>query len=148
MPTAAEEAADPVAANFTYDSAVKWLKERTRKEKFWLVERENAQYGFRRNLRGMRPLGIISSLITLVVAALAIEFTKPEFFHALSSGSISPVLSQFRLLEPSVIATTIVNLVAVLAWLLVVRDDWVKDAGYQYANALLASCDKISQSSR
>jgi hypothetical protein len=145
IPTAAEEAADPAKTDAVYDSAVKWLKEKTRGEEFALVEKENIQYGFRRNLLGMRFLGVLGCCLVLMAAGTAVAFTKPEFLTAVSSGSMSSILYQLRLMEPAVIASMAVNLIAIFGWLIIVREEWVKAAGFQYANALLACCDKLSQ---
>ena len=57
-PTPADENTSSAKADGAYASAVMWLKEKTRKG-FPLVDKENAQYGFRRNLFGMRPIGVV-----------------------------------------------------------------------------------------
>ena len=57
-----------------YASAVKWLQERCRGKAFPLVEKENAEYGFRRNLRGLKPIGITACLVALLISALAIAW--------------------------------------------------------------------------
>jgi hypothetical protein len=61
-PNAEQEGADPKAADGMYASAVKWLQERCRGKAFPLVEKENAEYGFRRNMRGLKPIGVAACL--------------------------------------------------------------------------------------
>lgn len=145
MPTAAEEAANLASADKAYSSAVMWLKERTRRAGFSLVEGENAQYGFRRNLFGMKPIGIFGSLVTFALAIWAILMARPEFLSALYSGSPSAILAQVRLFQPTVMAALVVNVLALIGWIFFVTGNWVKEGGFQYATALLATCDKLSQ---
>ena len=76
MPSEDEERANPGAADGVYASAVKWLKEETRKG-FPRVDKENAQYGFRRNLRGMKPIGILSCVAAVVFSLVAIVGRPP-----------------------------------------------------------------------
>jgi hypothetical protein len=69
LPTRAEQEADPRKADAAYDAAVTALRELTRdKKQFPLVVRENAGYGFRRNLWGRKSYGIAVALVVLVVA--------------------------------------------------------------------------------
>src|SRR6266481_2205663 len=48
LPTPEEELANPKAADERYARSVMWLKEQCRGKDFSLVEKENANYGFRR----------------------------------------------------------------------------------------------------
>ena len=58
LPTKEEEESSPVSADTKYKSAIGSLLEATRDtSKFPLVFAENANYGFRRNLWGLRPIG-------------------------------------------------------------------------------------------
>lgn len=145
LPTQIQERKNTKAADKKYESAIKWLKERTRKEKFPLIEKENAQYGFRRNLLGMKLIGIISCVTTLVIAAVAVLNKQPEFLAGISNLSWMEIVIQLRLVSPILLAAMAINLIAIGGWIFLVRDRWVEEASYQYAIALLASCDKISQ---
>ena len=49
-------------------------------------------------------------------------------------------------ISPTVLAATAVNVIAILGWLWIVRDPWVRDAGDQFARALLANCDALATS--
>jgi hypothetical protein len=40
-----------------------------------------------------------------------------------------------------------VDVAAIVGWITVVRDDWVRDAGDQFARALLANCDTLEAAS-
>ena len=62
IPTESEEKADPIGADHVYEACVSIIRETTRdKNKFPLVFDELCSYGFRRNLWGMRPIGIVAS---------------------------------------------------------------------------------------
>lgn len=73
VPSAEEEERDPAGAEQCYESMVRVLRARTWGPKnFPLLFDENVSYGFRRNLLGMRPLCIASSLAGIVSGAAAI----------------------------------------------------------------------------
>jgi hypothetical protein len=121
-----------------------WLKERTRSREFSMVHRENAQYGFRRNLRGLKPVGIALCLLTLLASLVAVIYSNPSFISLVGSYDSRGVLQVLGGLGPAVLSALAVNTVAVFLWIFVVTKTWVKEAGFQYATALLACCDKIS----
>ncbi len=83
-------------------------------------------YGFRRNLYGLKPIG-------LTLGLLCIAGNAGTLYHAVfvTGGPIPP---------PGV-ASLALSLVAVAGWLWVVRQSWVRDGADGYARALLAACD-------
>jgi hypothetical protein len=135
-PTPADEKTNRVGADEAYGSAVKWLKEKTRKG-FPLVDKENAQYGFRRNLLGMRPIGIVVCALAAAASLVAIYMRANEF----TTTALWATSSAQR---PETWAATTIDLVALIAWLTVVNGPWVRQAGDQYADALLAACDQLT----
>lgn len=146
-PTEQQEAADPKAADHAYASAVKWLQERCRGKAFPLVEKENAEYGFRRNLRGLKPIGLASCLIALLISALAVIWRYEALLPAISSMSMKSILAALAGIKPAAIGAICVDVAAIVGWITVVRDDWVRDAGDQFARALLANCDTLESAS-
>jgi hypothetical protein len=134
-PTPAEENANPAKADGAYGSAVMWLKEKTRKG-FPLVDKENAQYGFRRNLFGMRPIGVVVCALAAAASLVAIYAQTHEF-------TTSALWTTSSAQRPEIWAAIVIDLVALFAWITVVNDQWVRQAGDQYADALLASCDQL-----
>jgi hypothetical protein len=77
FPSEEEEGADPGKADEIYNSAVRWLREKTRnKETYQLVFEENLSYGFSRNLCAVRPLALSVLILTLFVniCALCIKY--------------------------------------------------------------------------
>lgn len=129
IPTAQDQRHDPNDADARYASGIKWLQEQCRGRNFPLIEKENAEYGFRRNLRGMKPLGVAGCLIVLATTIAVAAW--PTVSIATLAGTT----------KPAVIGAALVDLVALAGWLFVVTDGWVRDAGDQYARALLAECD-------
>jgi hypothetical protein len=139
MPTADEECRDPAAADAAYASAVKWLKEHVRK-KAPLVDKENAQYGFRRNMRGMRMLGLVSALIALLASLIVIGTQVSTWPTALSE--FKPFLADLhQAATASIWGAVVVDFLVILGWAFVVNDEWVKAGGEQYAEALFATCE-------
>lgn len=133
LATVAEEASSPARADEGYESATEWLLARTRDSvQFRLLHAENANYGFRRNLLGLRTYALGMDAMCFVVllawwwlnggleSASELETLGIEFF---------------------------VCLVAVLAHLGVVlgvvRSNWVRVVAEEYGHRLLACCDDL-----
>jgi len=128
IPSVADELAYPRAADDTYDSCTAFLLEKTRKkESFPLIFEENCNYGFRRNLWGMKPLGIATSLIGTVAIAVALTIGYRN------GGALSA----------TTLACGALNLLLLLAWLIWFTPAWVRIAADAYAERLLASCESL-----
>jgi hypothetical protein len=129
-PTSEEEAANPEAADRRYETAVKWLLEYTRDTtKFPLVFKENISYGFRRNLYGLRIIGLF-----LAVVALVVNINEQNHYYRNNSGEVH-VLG---------VLLTCVCIIMALCWWFITTRDWVRDAADSYARALLSACDAVS----
>lgn len=130
LPTATSETRDPEKADAQYADAVLWLKEQRRGPRYALLLKENAEYGFRRNLRGLRSPGLFLAAGTLfcwvAVASDGFSVSIRDLITGATAGQIIAVV-------PAV-------LVGGYLWL-IVRDEWVKEAADQYAITLLATCD-------
>ena len=129
MPTPEQELANPNGADEVYQAAVALLKERTRdKQRFSLIFEANCDYGFRRNLWGMKPLGIFTAVVgTAAVGALIVM----HYRHTkVVMSSITPT-------------ATALNGLLLLAWLFWVTPAWVKIAADAYAERLLAASDTL-----
>ena len=69
LPTEQEEEANPSWADTKYEEAVTSLREATRDtSRFLLVFAENANYGFRRNLWGLKPIGALIAAVLVMVS--------------------------------------------------------------------------------
>lgn len=128
MPMAKQEAEDPDAADSIYDSCAAFLREQTRDAKeFPLVFQENMNYGFRRNLWGMKPAGIVISAIgALACSALAtwrFLANKEEWLVAAICGAICIAL--------------------LVLWVCRFTPSWVKTTADEYARQLVSACDSL-----
>jgi hypothetical protein len=143
IPSLEKEARDPLGSDAVYASAVQWLKEQRRGDDHALVHRENAEYGFRRNLLGLKRVAIILCVVSIVVSAVLISLSEggSRPFDVSAAG----LQRLWMLAAPVVWAATILNAILLAGWIIVVTDDWVREAGDQYAVALLATCDSPSK---
>lgn len=114
LPTARRERDHPDEANEEIVHAVQLCIDRVRDGVVGsrLLLNENIAYGFRRNLRAARPLGI-------TIAAIAL--------------GASTVLAVLRGEAGPGIGAIVINVAAVLAWSLVINDRWVRDQADKYA---------------
>jgi hypothetical protein len=128
LPTAEEEMANPAEADATYASCGDYLLSKTRdKERFQLLFQENVNYGFRRNLWAMKPVGIAISILSLVALALV---TRIE-----ARADAVPWFANL----------TAIAIVALLLtwWIVRITPSWVKIVADAYAIRLLASIDEL-----
>jgi hypothetical protein len=133
MPTAEEERRDPAHADEVYDACIGSLAERTRDHaRFRLLFEENCNYGFRRNLWGMKPLGVVvacGSLVGILSAWLYGGFTRQEWF------------------PPGLILYAVIDVVLLGVWLFWITTDWVKLAAHAYAERLLGTVELLGADS-
>jgi hypothetical protein len=123
--SAAAEAANRTAADGAYEACVSVLRSSTRdRKKFPLVFEENCDYGYRRNLLGLRPWGLVAVLVGLAAVAA----------HAWMEAEATPL---------EIAVTAIITLEAVF-WLFLVRPDWVRRAADAYAARLLEAGAEIA----
>lgn len=96
MPTAEEEAADPTAADQIYAGVTRKLREATRADK-GLLFKDNIAYGFHRNMLGLKPIGILASIVGMIyglILAGAIALDPPSInVHSLASPGLRGGLS-------------------------------------------------------
>ena len=128
LPALEEEIKDPQAAEAIYESCGDFLRARTRdKEKFQLLFEENVNYGFRRNLWGMKVLALILNALSVGIALTQVH---PDW---LKPAHVRPVVWVALLLDVSFL----------LVWLFVINPAWVKSAAEAYAKQLLAAIDVL-----
>lgn len=73
VPTESEETADPAASDTFYARCGTWLREHTRDtKKFRLVFNELVTYGFRRNLYGLRLMGLAVNVMVVILCVVYI----------------------------------------------------------------------------
>lgn len=128
IPNSTEEASDPVAADHVYDACTAILIDQTRKKAdFPLVFEENCNYGFRRNLWGMKPIGLPTSVAG---ASSIIALLVTNYLHGLA-------------FDPLAATCFVVDLLLLLGWLAWFTPNWVRIAAEAYAERLLESCEAI-----
>ena len=110
-PSAEDEARASDAANEVYRSANRWLIQKTRdRARFELLYKELVNYGFRRNLRGAKAVGIILSLLSFGVYVF-------YFFEI--------VIVQNTGMSVGQTSTAILSFAAVFLWVFYVTDEFV-----------------------
>lgn len=128
MPSEQEEAADVASADGVYMSCTRFLLEQTRdRKRFPLVFKEVVSYGFRRNLWGMKPVGII-----LAVAAILAITAKVVFVGNKNWDGVD-------------VAGVLVSATLLTIWAVRVTPEWIKPVAFAYARNLLASCEVLRQ---
>lgn len=123
------------AANEVYTSCIRRLRELTRdKIKFPLIAAENINYGFRRNVYGLRWIGFGLSIIS----SCAIASLHGDF-------SASLELSRVNIFIYSMPKELIISIAGcwsmTLFWILIVRQRWVRRVADAYAERLLGAMD-------
>ena len=128
LPTADEELVDPVAADGRYSSALDRLRNQVRGvSDNELLNVENRNYGFARNLMGLRPWGERVAWIAL--------------FLAIAGGLTVAVFLDWRSAIPFLLPT-ISSLGALIAWRFV-DSDFVQPSAQAYADRLAEAIDGL-----
>jgi hypothetical protein len=125
LPTADEEELNKTKADEIYEICVRYLCNNTRDtKKFPLIFKELCSYGFRRNLWGMKPLGITFSATSLIY----ISFLILRSFNNTQTILVISFLLVFTLL---------------LLWLFWFNRKWVEITDKAYVDRLLESIDDL-----
>jgi hypothetical protein len=125
IPSAADEAKDRGAANATYASCVAWLIARTRDDR--LLLQENINYGFRRNLWGLKPWGLTIATSATIVLGLRLYLL---------------FVSHLRV-SPFVVVFEVCNVLMIAFWVRVVSTAWAMIPARAYAERLFDALDRL-----
>lgn len=137
FPTAAQEAQEPGEADRLYESATRWLLEQTRDtSKHSLLFTENISYGFRRNMLGMRWIGMTAAVLAAIWLGIDVAVALPATW-ADFGGLLVTMPTAHRLGATVCIA-------AAAMWVLGVSRDRVRAAAFAYAERLIAGCDALA----
>jgi hypothetical protein len=127
-PTAEDEMREPLGADDTYEAWTRFLINQTRdSSRFPLVFTENVNYGFRRNLWGMRPAAIAITILAILL---------PLYPTGVAWASKDPpwVLG---------VLTIALNTCLLVWWLLRITPHWVFIPAKAYAERLLEASDSL-----
>ena len=127
LPSLENEIKNYVEAIEKYQACTNFLREHTRDtNKFSLLFAENINYGFRRNLWGLKSIGVTVAVIFSIASSLVL-------YHDITTHSPHMVSS---------IATTF-NISLLSIWLFIINPDWVRVPAQAYAERLITSCENI-----
>lgn len=127
MPTAEQEETDPAAADATYEAAVSLIRNRSRdRKRFHHVFEENCNYGFRRNLWGLKPVAIVVCIISILFICAQLVF--PGSFGAVSNPAFLYGLG---------VSCSLI----LVFWIFKVNQKWLVVPANAYAERLLESLD-------
>ena len=133
FPSPADEARDPDAADKVYESATQFLRDSTRDHsKFHLVFEGLCEYGFRRNLWGLKLVGLPLALGSLTAPAAGL------IGHARGFWTVS---------IPAASIALVLTLGFSLVWVVFIRPDWVKTTAFAYADRLLGAVETLGPDS-
>jgi hypothetical protein len=131
VPTAEEELIDVAGSDEVYESFGNLLQEKTRDtKKFRLLFLELMNYGFRRNLWGLKPIGIFISTGCILVLAFRILSGLRYSLH----------------INPTLLLSEAGEVLLLGVWLFIVTPQWVKLTADAYGERLLASCEVVAES--
>lgn len=132
LPSPEEEQENPNAADQIYESATRWLLEKTRDtKKFPLLLKENIAYGFRRNLLGVRWAGIVAVTLSLIWISLVGGLIRTETPYLATNLPVTTVAAY----GGSVLLLSV--------WIFGVSSRRVRVAAFAYAERLLAACETL-----
>jgi hypothetical protein len=137
FPSPDAEAGAPAEADRLYESATRWLLEQTRDtSKHGLLFTENISYGFRRNMLGMRRIGVFLAALSTLLLGVDGGWQWPATWAGLAE--------QF----PAVSSAHRVGLLACLGsavvWTFGVSEARVRTAAFAYAERLVATCEVLA----
>lgn len=133
IPSEADEADDPASADQVYDACAQHIVVVVRDPKrFPLVFKENRSYGFRRNVWGIKPLGIAFSLAGLAAALIWASLHRADLEFLVLDRTIS-----------SLVCATLV-----VFWVFLVTRSWVRIPNDAYARRTLEGIPQMEERDR
>jgi hypothetical protein len=127
-PTVVQERKDPASADKIYSAWSIYLRLHTRDvKKYHLLFSENMNYGFRRNIWGLRPIGIF--LMVLSFAGLAFELYQDFKITGLLNLRIAGAVG--------------VTTIFALLWIFRFTSDWVRLPADAYAERLAEAVETL-----
>ena len=130
IPSREDEQRDPTGADNAYEAVTVYLRNHTRDTStFPLVFIENCHYGFRRNMLGLRPAGLTTSILSAIGAATGLALAR--FHHA-------------TLPITGLVGAAALAVLAGVLWYQIVTPDWVRPPADAYAERLLEAAEHLA----
>lgn len=130
LPSQDEEIECPKYSRDKYESAIKWLLENSRDtKKFPLLYQDNITYGYSRNMLGIKPLGIVISIISL--------FLDFCLLYSLNHQAITEI-------PIKIIISILLSSFFIIIWSFFINEKWVESTSEAYARTLLSTCEKTT----
>lgn len=134
FPSKETEESDPIAADEIYQSAVKWLLDKTRDKKtFDLLFQENIAFGFYRNCLGLKPF---AELIAFIILFLPLISHGVVTITSIESNVISSI-------SKGAWVSSGASLLMLIIWMFFLTKKTAKSAAFRYAEKLLQACDVL-----
>lgn len=128
-PTPEQEQADPAAADAVYAAWSNYLRVNTRDtKKFALLFQENVAYGYRRNVWGLRALGVIASVLSFAACGVRLYMLYS------STAKIDEALG----------GAAAFAAIMLLLWIFRFNGDWVRVPADAYAERLAESVEALA----
>lgn len=126
--TPAAEAAGAAGADQVYAAWSTYLRVHTRDtKKYGLLFQENVNYGYRRNLWGLRPFGILTSAVS-TITAIEVAYVR---FH------------RTGIVPGGVVDAAAISMAFVLLWVFRFTASWVRIPAEAYAERLVETIDNL-----
>ena len=126
-PTLEDERTDPDGADKIYLAWSDYLRTNTRDKKFDLLHKENISYGYRRNVCGLRLVGIVASVAGSFISAIRLY----------------QVYTSDDQLDMASTVTGTYSFVLLIFWLFYFTGEWVRVPAECYAQRLVESLDVL-----
>jgi hypothetical protein len=131
-PSPKDEENDPKSADEVYAAWSTYVRSNTRDtKKYALLFQENVNFGYRRNLFGLRPVGMIASALCAIGAGVLC------YVRFRASSSVSQ----------EVVGAGLLALVFLLLWVLRFSADWVRTPADAYAERLAEAVESLKGAS-
>jgi hypothetical protein len=130
LPDKSYEELNPAIADEVYQTWTKFMISKTRDVKsFPLLLKDNTSYGFRRNLWGLKSIGLALCISLLISNYL---------FWLIKTKKSNPFL-----LPESFIYSTIALTIILSFWIVIVNSKWVKVPAFSYAERLFETLETL-----
>ncbi len=127
-PTVADEEADADAADRVYTAWSNYVRVSTRdRKRYSLIFNENVNYGFRRNVWGLRPVGILTCAVCCLVAG----------------ARLYQLYKTTGVVNERIAGALVLALVFLALWMFRFSAEWVRVPAYAYAERLAESVETL-----